>query len=298
MSCCRDLPGFAAICRFCDLLVVYATGACYGAKHWPCGGFLCPAHLISARFPNHCPMTKPLKNAAMLWSGGKDCCLALYHARQAGYAVCCLVTFAPPQADFLAHPLPLMQMQAHALGLPHHIVTINAPFEQAYEAALRRLREEMGIDWVITGDIAPVDGLPNWIRERSRPVGMQVHTPLWARERAGLLRELIDLGFDAYLSCIDTGKLAPDWLGRRLNLAAMHELQAIGQQNGLDLCGENGEYHSMVLAGPMFGQRIEMPRWSPRQVGALLGMAIGNTSESMLSSREQPPATGINHDSR
>lgn len=235
-------------------------------------------------------MTEAINHAAMLWSGGKDGALALYLARQAGYRVRALVTFAPPQADFLAHPLPLIQLQAQALGLPYRLEIVHAPFDAGYEAALVRLRDELGIATVITGDIDRVNGQPNWIGERSRAVGMQVHTPLWGRERADLLRQWLDLGFLGYFSCIDTQKLRPDWLGRTLNADAVAALQTIRQQNGLDLCGENGEYHSMVLGGPMFGHRIALPAWSPRQIGSLLGMRIDSIGPAVLSSPICSPA--------
>src|SRR5690242_20301545 len=107
-----------------------------------------------------------MQNAAVLWTGGKDCSLALHEARRDGYGIQCLVTFAPLNPNFLAHPPAFMKMQAEALGLPHHIISISEPFEKSYETALCQLREKMGITTVITGDIAEVGGSPNWIRER------------------------------------------------------------------------------------------------------------------------------------
>src|SRR5512143_1795281 len=114
--------------------------------------------------------------SAVLWTGGKDSAMALYEAGRMGYAICCLVTFAPAGARFLAHPLTMMKMQSEALTLPHRVFTVVEPFEDGYEAALRQLKDELGIDRVVTGDITEVEGRPNWIRERSRPVGMNVHT--------------------------------------------------------------------------------------------------------------------------
>ena len=62
-----------------------------------------------------------MQNAAMLWTGGKDSSMALYEANQNGYCVRCLVTFAPPEPNFLAHPLSFIKMQAQALALPHYV---------------------------------------------------------------------------------------------------------------------------------------------------------------------------------
>jgi diphthine-ammonia ligase len=210
----------------------------------------------------------------MLWTGGKDSSLALREAAGDGCTIRCLVTFAPPEGAFLAHPLRLIEMQAEALALPHHALRITAPYDRSYETALRGLREEMGIDCVITGDIAEVAGHPNWIRERSRRVGMEVHTPLWGRERGALLRQFLDAGFKAVFSCVDTRWLDESWVGRALDESAVAGLQRVREQNGLDLCGENGEYHTAVLDGPGFGRRLEVGAYSRRVADRLAYMEI------------------------
>ena len=219
-------------------------------------------------------MADPVQNAAMLWTGGKDSAMALYEADQNGYCIRCLVTFAPPEPDFLAHPLSFIKMQAQALALPHHVLPISAPFEQSYETGLRRLRDEMGIDCVITGDITAVDGNPNWIRERSRPVRMSVHTPLWGRDQDALLQQLLDRGFKARFSCVKTRWLDESWIGRELNDSALAELRSIRERNGLDLCGEEGEYHTLVTDGPRFTRGIDIRCYSKRVAGPLAYMAI------------------------
>lgn len=200
--------------------------------------------------------------------------MALHEARQDGYRVRCLVTFAPAEPDFLAHPLSFIRMQARALALPHHVLPISAPFEESYESGLRRLRDEMGIDCVVTGDIAAVNGNPNWIRERSRPVGIGVHTPLWGRDRNALLRQLLDRGFKAHFSCVNLRWLDESWVGRELNDAAIADLRIIRERNGLDLCGEEGEYHTLVIDGPQFTQAVPIPSYSRRVSESLAYMEI------------------------
>ena len=165
-------------------------------------------------------------------------------------------------------------MQAQALALPHYVLPISAPFERSYETSLCRLRDEMGIDCVVTGDISEVAGNPNWIRERSRPVGMCVHTPLWGRDRNALLRQLLDRGFRALFSCVNTRWLNESWIGRELNDSAIVELQVIREQTGLDLCGEEGEYHTLVIDGPQFTRGIDIRYYSKRAVDSLAYMEI------------------------
>ena len=139
---------------------------------------------------------------------------------------------------------------------------------------LCKLREEMGINTVITGDIAEVGGSPNWIRERSRPVGMNVHTPLWGRERLALLQQQLASGFKAIFSCVNTRWLAAGWVGRELDGAAIADLRGIRDRTGLDLCGEEGEYHTLVTDGPSFAHAIHICSHSKRTRDLLAYMEI------------------------
>lgn len=225
----------------------------------------------------------------MLWTGGKDSAMALYEAAQHGYQVGCLVTFAPPEPVFLAHPLPFLKLQARALRLPHYVLPITAPFERSYEAGLQWLREERGVGCVVTGDIAEVDGQPNWICERSRVVGMEVHMPLWGRERRVLLEQLLERGFRARLSCVNTRWLDGNWVGRELTQGAIAELGVIRERTGLDLCGEEGEYHTLVVDGPQFAQSIEIRSYTTHATDSLVYIKIQEAAlEPIAGGRRRP----------
>ncbi|MBF8449010.1 adenine nucleotide alpha hydrolase [Aeromonas dhakensis] len=202
-----------------------------------------------------------MSRVIVLWSGGKDAMQALCHAREAGHQVVALATFAPPSPRFLAHPLSQVRRQAAALGLPHLLVTIEAPFDLGYERALTKLKDEWQLDGVVTGDIDSVGGAPNWIRERCRPLGLTVHTPLWQQPREALLADLLARGIVAHLSCVDTDVLTPEWVGRVLDKGALAELQQLAATRGFDACGEQGEYHTMVTDGPGFAAPLVLGRW-------------------------------------
>lgn len=219
-------------------------------------------------------MTHPTRNAAMLWTGGKDSALALHEAVRAGWNIRGLVTFVPERPAFLAHPLAVMRLQARALGLAHHLVTIAPPFEAGYERALDGLRNSLQIDSVITGDIAEVNAQPNWISERCARVGLHACLPLWQRDRESLLRDLNHIGIRALISCVDTRWLDAHWVGRELDAVAIAELHAVRKRNGLDPCGENGEYHTLVIDGPLFSRPIELGRREIRREGALAVMQV------------------------
>lgn len=176
------------------------------------------------------------RRAAALWTGGKDCSLALHEARKSGLDVSELVTFAPPSPVFLAHPLPFLKRQAAAMGLRHRVITIRPPAEDGYTKAVKALRRE-GIGTLVTGDIAEVGGRPNWMREVSRGTGIEVRTPLWGRDRRAV---------EEFASLVP----APD------------------------LCGENGEYHTLVLDGPIFKKALRLDAFDAGERDGMMYMEI------------------------
>ena len=194
-------------------------------------------------------------STAVLWTGGKDSALALY--RSLHWGVTELVTFVPPEARFQAHDLNLMAWQARAIGLPHRQLVVEAPYEAGYERALSILRAE-GIERVVTGDIAQVDGQPNFITARAEQVGLKVELPLWGVDRRAHLEQLVALGFDVVLTFVNEPWLDASWVGRHLDAPALLELSRLSELNGLDPAGENGEYHSMVLAGPAWKTALQI----------------------------------------
>jgi diphthine-ammonia ligase len=196
-------------------------------------------------------------NAIILWTGGKDSYLALRSVCARGFNVRALVTFAPEFAEFLAHPLPFMKLQAEALGIEHRVYTVLEPCHANYEVQLAAALRESGADTVVTGDIAEVAGHPNLISEICARIGAQCERPLWGRDRAALLGELYASGAEAVISCLRTDRLTTSWLGRALDSAAIAELQGMA----VDPCGENGEYHTLVVNAPEMRNRIAISDW-------------------------------------
>ncbi|HKO52516.1 MAG TPA: diphthine--ammonia ligase [Polyangiaceae bacterium] len=194
-------------------------------------------------------------NSAVLWTGGKDSALALH--RCAGSGVTALITFVPPDAQFQAHDLELMAWQARALGLPHRRIVVGFPYQEGYERALSELLAS-GIERVVTGDIARVDGQPNFISACAERVGMRVALPLWGVDRREHMHEIVALGFDVVLTFVREPWLDAAWVGRHLDEQALAELDDLRRLNGLDLAGENGEYHSMVLGGPGWHSALDV----------------------------------------
>lgn len=215
------------------------------------------------------------QNAVVLWTGGKDSALALFLALKRGIAVKELVTFAPVGAEFLAHPLEVMSLQAAAMGFKHRVLTIEAPYEEAYRKQLEMLRGE-GVDTLITGDIDEVGGQPNFIRTCAEPIGLEVWTPLWKKSRWDLMGALLAAGFQIIFSCVKPVGLTPTWVGRKIDRTALEELAQLHVDTGLDVCGEQGEYHTLVLDGPGFKRRLELSETKVINRGDLAYLQIGN----------------------
>jgi diphthine-ammonia ligase len=207
--------------------------------------------------------------SAVLWTGGKDCNLALHNAKQGGHNIASLVTFMMGDGNFKAHSLDVMKLQAEALGIPHLRIPVDEPYKESYEDAISKLKEEQGIDTLITGDIAEIHGNTNWITERSKPAGLNVLLPLWHLDRIQILQRLFSLNFKVILSCVKEPWFDIDWLGKELNEKTLEAFRAI---DNLDLCGEQGEYHTLVLDGPGYKSAISIESFTPCKENEIMYM--------------------------
>jgi len=211
------------------------------------------------------------------WTGGKDSSLALYEAKMLGSTIECLVTFAPSQEMFLAHPLGFMALQAQALGLPHYVFEVGEPFDVGYEHAISSLKEKHGVSTLVTGDIAEVAGHdPDWMTDRCARCGIDLIKPLWHRDRAELLNILLSLKFKVVFSCVKKPWFTEEWLGSELSPSSVEQLIEISMRTRLDICGENGEYHTVVLDGPQFKKTIRVGSYSKHVVDSLMYIALEN----------------------
>lgn len=198
------------------------------------------------------------EKAIVLWSGGKDCNLALQLAKEEGYDITALVTFYSRSTEFRAHPKEWMNLQSKSLGITHIMLEIQEPFAENYEIQLQKLKDQLGITLAVSGDISEVHGNSNWISERAQAVGMKAFLPLWHKKREEVMELLMYFNFEVVLSMVKAPWLDESFLGRRLNAELIEEFRLLGGQNGLDLCGEQGEYHTMVLSGPEYRSPISL----------------------------------------
>lgn len=197
-------------------------------------------------------------NAAVLWTGGKDCALAFMKAQEAGYHITHLVTFAPENPDFKAHALSFIQQQVAAIGLPHLLLTVTPPLQESYEDAIQHLKDTYQIHTLVTGDIDEIDGHPNWMAKCSEKSGMQVYAPLWKKDREFLLNELLKHQFQVIFSLVKKPFFSQEWVGKNIDETVISVLK---HKLNIDICGENGEYHTMVTNAPYFNNKIQLDRF-------------------------------------
>ncbi|MDQ2904082.1 MAG: adenine nucleotide alpha hydrolase [Chloroflexota bacterium] len=195
-----------------------------------------------------------LQRCAVSFSGGKDSFLALDRALQQGLAVDTLVTMydeASQRVRFHGVPIALIQEQANALGLMLlSYPTAPDTFEAVFLQSLHDLRQR-GITTLIFGNIHLAD-VRAWYEERTTAAGLIHVEPLWGQPPARLVREFLARGYAAILTCIEEARANPTWLGAPLT----EDLIQACEQAGIDPCGEYGEYHTFVYAGPLFSSPL------------------------------------------
>jgi uncharacterized protein (TIGR00290 family) len=200
----------------------------------------------------------PRPKAWLAWSSGKDSAWALHTARQEREydVVALLTTVNRTHARVAMHAVreSLLEAQALAVGLPLVKVPIPSPcsnevYERAMSEAMATARAA-GVHHVIFGDLFLAD--VRAYRERQLAgCGMVSVFPLWGRETRRLAEEMISGGLSGFLTCVDPRKLDRSFAGRRFDRELLAALPP-----EVDPCGENGEFHTFVTAGPMFREHI------------------------------------------
>ncbi len=188
------------------------------------------------------------------WSGGKDSSLALHELQQTGRVdvVALLTTLTEGYDRISMHGVRvgLLEQQAAALSIPLEKAYIprNASNEQYQAEMTRRLTAhvECGVSTVAFGDIF-LEDLRKYREENLALVGMKAIFPIWKQDTTDLAHRFIESGFRAIVTCVDTEVLDGAFAGRDYDEHFLADLP-----DGIDPCGENGEFHSFVHDGPNF----------------------------------------------
>jgi uncharacterized protein (TIGR00290 family) len=197
--------------------------------------------------------------AMVSWSGGKDSAWTLERLRRRGdVELTGLFTAVHREtAKIAVHgvPLALLQLQARAVGLPVHELAIPAPcpndvYERTVADFVAKARAE-GVTHLAFGDLF-LEDIRRYRERQFAGTGMELLFPLWGADTSALAREMVANGLRARITCIDTDQAPAAWAGRMFDAGFVEEMRA-----PIDPCGENGEFHTFVVDGPMLRAPIE-----------------------------------------
>jgi uncharacterized protein (TIGR00290 family) len=200
-----------------------------------------------------------MTRVAVSWSGGKDSCLACYKVLQKGLKVSCLLNFISKDGRCMSHGInsKLITIQSESIGIPliQREVTWDT-YEEEFKNIARKLKR-MGFDGIVFGDIDIYEHL-NWIIRVCNDVGILYIEPLWRLSREKILKEFVNAGFEAIVVSVKADIFGAEWLGRRIDENFIEDLQKLHTTCSFDICGEFGEYHTLVIDGPIFNKRINI----------------------------------------
>ena len=196
------------------------------------------------------------------WSGGKDSCFACYKALAQGYEVSYLINFISREfrrVSFHGTKAHLISRQAQAIGIP--LVQYTVPpdmslYEQTFKKAVCALRRN-GVEGMVFGDIY-LQEHRDWIERVCGELGIAPLQPLWGMAPERVLGEFIKAGFEAVVISAKADLFNENWLGRRIDRGFLSDLKKLKQGKELDVCGEQGEYHTLVVDGPLFRKRVKV----------------------------------------
>lgn len=200
----------------------------------------------------------PKPKALISWSSGKDSAFSLHEVRRAGEfdVVGALTTVTETFERVSIHGVrqEVLRAQCEAAGLPQLIVPIPYPCpNEIYEARMgeavaNAVRD--GVTHMIFGDLFLAD-IRAYREHKLAGTGITPVFPLWDRPTPALAQDMIASGLEAYLATVDLNKLPAEFAGRKFDAQLLADLP-----EGVDPCGENGEFHTCVIAGPMFSHAL------------------------------------------
>jgi uncharacterized protein (TIGR00290 family) len=197
-----------------------------------------------------------MKKFLCSWSGGKDSCYAFYKATEEGYHPTVLLNVMNEFGDrSRSHGIPkdVLQAQARAIGIPIHFFSSTwTDYETKYIKNLKELVVNYPITHSVFGDI-DIESHKAWEENVSEAANLKAVLPLWQGNRRQLVLDMISAGIEAIIvSC--NQDLGPKFLGKTINTELVDTLENMG----IDACGENGEFHTLVVNAPFFKNKIQV----------------------------------------
>ena len=190
------------------------------------------------------------------WSGGKDSCLACYRALQSGYKIISLVNFISREykrVRFHGTDSRLIQVQSELLGIPLcQKMTSPDDYEPAFKTAVAGFKP-LGIKGMVFGDLY-LDEHKQWVERVCGELGIEAIEPLWKIDTEKIMNDFINESFEAVIVSSQKKSVDREWIGRTVDREFLEYLKTKPE---VDICGENGEYHTFVVSGPLVRGRID-----------------------------------------
>ncbi|MGA2386507.1 MAG: hypothetical protein ABSG33_08240 [Candidatus Bathyarchaeia archaeon] len=200
------------------------------------------------------------------WSGGKECCLAYHKVIAQEHQVACLLSFEY-QRPYVFHSFQLMQLQSQTLGTPLKVVRIKKPYEDIL-GALSKLKDEVGIEGIVTGDIAGAGCAivhSSYYESMAKQLGLAFMMPNEG-DTYEVLKDVVGRGLRPVLNCINTNFFSEDWLGKKLDPESVKELKELADEKDIDVASEDGQgYHSTVVEAPLFKENIVIGKYKSKK---------------------------------
>lgn len=203
-----------------------------------------------------------------LFSGGKDSTYAILKARKAGHDVSCLITIRPvsDESTLLHHPNGwITKYQSEAMTIPLVEVSVSdSSLEKelnAIQDGIRRAKREYGIEGIVHGGIASEYQRRNFFQVCARE-GLSVIAPLWHVNPRQYMGNLIESGFEVIVVSVSAMGLDMTWLGKRLDMGSIEELERLSLRFGFNLTFEGGEAETIVSDCPIFHKRLQIKKSS------------------------------------
>lgn len=213
------------------------------------------------------------------WSGGKDCCLALYRAIKSGMDVMYLAnTVRDNGKRSCSHGISsaVIKAQAEALGIPIvQQLTHDDDYEEQFIKMVLKFREE-GIEGGVFGDI-DFNAHREWIENVCRKAGITPYLPLWCEDQTRLMEEFIDAGFESVIVAAKAELFGMDVPGKKIDRNFLMDIKKLSETKEITPCGEAGEYHTLVIDGPIFKKRLEIKKTEKVQRDGILYLEIIET---------------------
>jgi diphthine-ammonia ligase len=199
-------------------------------------------------------------NFVTSWSGGKDSCYAMMKAVQQGFIPKVLLNMMNENGKVSrSHGLPLsiLEQQAQKMLLPLEAVPATwNDYEVNFIQTLKNLKSKFNLQAAVFGDI-DLQPHKDWEDKVCHAASLQAVLPLWQQDRIALVNEMIDNGIQTMIVSCNT-QMGEFYLGKILTKALALELK----EKGIDPCGENGEFHTMVIHCPLFSEPIALPEFT------------------------------------